>query len=84
MKYNRGRYELSTGKTFNAASSGILGIGPTAKGPITAGYDEPIMEDDAFVYEDSERLFTPEEKREIATFMVGLWREWGTLGKKGN
>lgn len=71
-----GVFELSTGTRFSSVS-GVLGIreGDTA---ICEGQDGTVFpeDDDGFA-----RSFTPEERREIAQYMMQLWWSWAATGK---
>ena len=49
------------------ANCGILGINPV--GQISGGYDEGLNGEE----------FSEAERNEIASYMIGLWREWGKL-----
>ena len=64
MKYEEAEdvLELSSGKRL-FANRGILGISPA--GEISEGYDGGVYDE-----------FTPEERAELAEYMIGLWRQW--------
>ena len=61
-------FKLSTGKSIYANRS-ILGIG-FHNGKITpfTGFDGGVDED-----------LTPEEKRELAEYAIGLWKKYGKI-----
>lgn len=59
-------FELSTGKKFYA-NRGILGL--SEDGDITEGYDGGF----------DERKFNKAERKEIAEYMINLWKKWGGI-----
>ena len=60
-------YRLTSGKTFYA-NGGILGLGPDPDEFLSEGYDGGVS---------GEKDFTRDERREIASFMIMRWHEWG-------
>lgn len=68
-------YELSSGRRFYA-NSGLLSVGPGDDG-LSEGYDGHVDEHD----DDYNPLpFTPGERREIAEYVIALWRGWAETG----
>jgi len=64
----RDEFVLSSGRQFYA-NCGIIGLSPHDD-HVHEGYDGPVwmdMDDDTW---------TPEEKRELATYMIALWMRW--------
>lgn len=70
MKYNpeTETYELESGTSFRA-SCGIIGISQQPLSDI----DQIYSGFDSGVYTN----FTHSERREIAEYMINLWKEWG-------
>lgn len=67
MKVERSKVVLSSGRKFDA-NDGILGMSNAME--LTEGYDGRVYD---------EREFTPDERKEIADHMIGLWQRWATL-----
>ena len=74
MKLTSDGFVLSTGREF-PANCHLLGINDTLE--ITEGYDDVIDEacDHAYLNDDL-NPFTPEERREVADYVISLWNEW--------
>ena len=71
MKREHDEFILSNGKRV-FANCYILGIGQDSKEiSISGGYDQGIDSDD----------LTLEEKRELATYAIGLWTRWAEMEK---
>lgn len=66
-------FRLSTGREFYAFA-GILGI--DANGDISYGYDGRIHTEGD---EDGWGPWTPEERKEVATYVMGLWAKFGGI-----
>lgn len=68
MKIEGDTVILSTGREMYA-HGGIIGLGPDCSYPdqlvASYGYDGGLEED-----------FTPEERQEIAEYMINLWKKW--------
>ena len=65
-------YRLKSGREFYA-NRWILGLAPDDDS-LFHGYDG-----EAWIYESHNysQEFTPEERKEIAEYMVRMWRAWG-------
>ena len=72
MKYlrNEDTYEFSTGKRFYA-NAGLIGICPS--GEVAEGYDGDV----------STSSFTPDERRELADYMIALWQQFKDAAERG-
>ena len=57
-----GKYQLSTGKMFDAGYGGVIGIGSERE--FHYGYDGWLGE---------EVLLTPEERQEVCAWMIAQW-----------
>ena len=69
MKREHDQFILSNGKRV-FANCYILGIGKDSEGiSISGGYDQGIDSDD----------LTLEEKRELATYAIDLWKVWAEM-----
>lgn len=64
--------QLPSGRSFYA-NCGIVGISPN--GDVTQGYDGSFGSDG---WGDNAAL-TAEERRELATIMIGHWIKWGDI-----
>lgn len=75
-------FRLSTGKEFYA-NRNILGLGPVgeyeSRLSLTFGYDGGVSEDQEPNEYAENKPFTPEERNEVAEYMIALWREWAAL-----
>jgi len=69
---NENEYTLSTGRTFYA-NCGIIGLSP--EGDITEGYDG-FVDRHPQAFPAADPAFTPEEKAEIADFMIQQWEAY--------
>jgi hypothetical protein len=76
MRRDKDHFELSSGKRFYA-HAGLLSV-RAADASLFYGYDgyvEYVPEGE----KPGEGDLTPEERAEIAEYMMELWREWGGL-----
>lgn len=81
-------YRLSSGREFYA-NCGIIGMNPPTglrvdvpdawRDSIYKGYDGSQIIRAPEWMEDTSRDWTDAERKELAEFMVALWREWGNL-----
>lgn len=78
----RDHYELSTGRQFYA-NRGLIGLaqngsddeGATPSGfTVSYGYDGYV---DLDPFDEDERAWTVDERRELAEFMIAQWRAFG-------
>lgn len=78
MKNNDDLYVFeSTGRSFS--THGMDGISITESGQVRYGYDGYVELKGNDGYDDSELEFTPEERKELAIYMIEKWTEFGGL-----
>lgn len=65
-------FELSTGKIFSA-NCGFLGINPDLE--ISEGYDGHLFME----HQGARTRLKPNEKKEIAEFVIELWKKWAGI-----
>ena len=80
MKYTGNGYEMSTGRKLYA-NRGLLSVMPDAKNEpaVYDGYDGCIEGTGRGDWED-EMPFTPEERREMADYVIAQWNKWADQG----
>ena len=77
MKRDGDIYTLASGREFYA-NRGIVGIRPSEPGKyleISEGYDGELYD------RDEDAPWTPEERRELANYMIGLWNAFAAGGR---
>jgi hypothetical protein len=69
MRYERGTFYLSSGRTFSGGAGDAIGI--QGDGGLTVGYDSGLCVHGHYEGDDG---LTPAEKEEIAEYMIARWQ----------
>jgi hypothetical protein len=67
-------FRLSTGREFTV--SNIIGLAKNRHGWVIAGGYDAIIAGATGDADESEGNWTPEERRELADYMIRLWQEF--------
>lgn len=81
MQETKTGYKLSSGREIDLMGANGLSL---FGDEVRAGYDTQLCQylDEEDMYINLSPLLTPEEKKEIATYVINQWREWSGMSNE--